>query len=328
MLLILPKLKISYGPAGFPLLGITVLKFLLTIFIAIVFNFFIAVKKQIKSYKKFSGLLILLFLNFLILACEIYGLYFEPLKVEVSTIEVTTGKLKLDKSIKIAQISDLHIEKITKRELLVLEKIKSINPDIIVLTGDYLNLSFTYDPQTIFQTRDFLTKLIAPYGVYAVTSSLVDTEEVVKILFKDLHIKLLEDAMEPVEFNNNKFYLIGVNNVNLLLDKLALLSLADKLPPESFKLLLYHTPDLIEPAVVLKIDLYLTGHTHGGQIRLPFYGALITASVFDKKFEKGLYEIMDTKMYVSRGLGMEGNGAPRARFLSPPEIVVINIKSE
>jgi len=306
----------------------TIIKFLLTLLIALILNIFITFNKQIGNNKKTFGLIILLFLNFFILSCEIYGLYFEPFNVQVSNIKITTNKLKLDKSVKIAQIADLHIEKITKRELLILDKIKMINPDIIVLTGDYLNLSFTNDPQTIIQTREFLTKLNAPYGIYAVTSRMVDTDEIVKILFKDLNIKLLEDTIEPVEINNNKLYIIGVNNINLLLDKLALLSLVNKLPYESFKLLLYHTPDLIEPAVGSKIDLYLTGHTHGGQIRLPFYGALITASAFNKKFEQGLFEIMDTKMYVSRGLGMEGNGAPRVRFLCPPEIVVINIKSE
>jgi predicted MPP superfamily phosphohydrolase len=74
-------------------------------------------------------------------------------------------------------------------------------------------------------------------------------------------------------------------------------------------------------AVELGVDLYLCGHTHGGQIRLPGFGALITSSEFWKRYEMGRYEENGTTLYVSRGLGMEGLGAPRARFLSRPEII-------
>jgi hypothetical protein len=71
----------------------------------------------------------------------------------------------------------------------------------------------------------------------------------------------------------------------------------------------------------------LAGHTHGGQIRLPLFGAVITASEFGKESEQSLYNVGPTTLYVSRGLGMEGKGAPRARFLCPPEIVVVNLGS-
>ena len=77
-------------------------------------------------------------------------------------------------------------------------------------------------------------------------------------------------------------------------------------------------PDAVETGV----DLYLAGHTHGGQLRLPLFGALVTSSDFWKRYEAGRYREGQTTLYVSRGLGMEGLGAPRARFLAPPEIVV------
>jgi len=92
---------------------------------------------------------------------------------------------------------------------------------------------------------------------------------------------------------------------------------------DTFTLLLYHSPDLIEGAAAHEIDLYLAGHTHGGQIRLPLFGALFTASTYGKRYEMGRYQMGDTTLYVSRGLGMEGMGAPRARFLCPPEVVLV-----
>jgi predicted MPP superfamily phosphohydrolase len=85
---------------------------------------------------------------------------------------------------------------------------------------------------------------------------------------------------------------------------------------------------MAEAAAEEKVDLYLAGHTHGGQIRLPLFGAVFTASSYGKRYEQGLYEIGETTLYVSRGLGMEGQGAPRARFLCPPEIVAVDLVGE
>jgi predicted MPP superfamily phosphohydrolase len=73
------------------------------------------------------------------------------------------------------------------------------------------------------------------------------------------------------------------------------------------------------------VDLYLAGHTHGGQLRLPVYGAMFTATTVGKRYEMGRYDVDGLTLYVSRGIGMEGKGAPRARFLCPPEIVCIDV---
>jgi predicted MPP superfamily phosphohydrolase len=74
-----------------------------------------------------------------------------------------------------------------------------------------------------------------------------------------------------------------------------------------------------------RIDLFCAGHVHGGQVALPFYGALVTLSRFGKQYERGLYHVGSMFMYVSRGIGMEGGVAPRVRFCSRPEITVIDL---
>jgi predicted MPP superfamily phosphohydrolase len=108
-------------------------------------------------------------------------------------------------------------------------------------------------------------------------------------------------------------------------DQGALKTLLAQVPEQAYKLLLYHSPDLIEVAAEGGIDLYLAGHTHGGQIRLPVYGAVFTSSRLGKRYEMGQYTVGETVLYVNRGLGMEGSIAPRARFLCPPEIAVVEI---
>ena len=110
------------------------------------------------------------------------------------------------------------------------------------------------------------------------------------------------------------------------LELTALRALLADLPAGAFSLLLYHTPDLMPQAAAAGVDLYLAGHTHGGQIRLPVIGALFTNIRSWKKYERGLYHVGGTSMYVSSGIGLEGRGGPRARFLCPPEIVAIDLR--
>ena len=76
------------------------------------------------------------------------------------------------------------------------------------------------------------------------------------------------------------------------------------------------------------MNLYLCGHTHGGQVALPFYGALVTLSRQGKKFEAGKYTIGKTLLYVNRGIGLEAWPAPPVRFLVRPEIAVFDIKPQ
>ena len=91
-------------------------------------------------------------------------------------------------------------------------------------------------------------------------------------------------------------------------------------------------PDLAPEAAAAGVDLQLSGHTHGGQIRMPVYGALITSSIYGKRFEMGYYPVESSgrerpmTLYVSRGIGLEGGIAPRARFLSPPEIILWSLQ--
>jgi predicted MPP superfamily phosphohydrolase len=73
------------------------------------------------------------------------------------------------------------------------------------------------------------------------------------------------------------------------------------------------------------VDLYLCGHTHGGQVRLPIYGAIITSSSLGKRYEMGPYVEQDTTLYISRGIGLEGLSAPRMRLLCPPEIILFSL---
>ncbi|MPN56705.1 hypothetical protein SDC9_204396 [bioreactor metagenome] len=95
--------------------------------------------------------------------------------------------------------------------------------------------------------------------------------------------------------------------------------------PAALNILLYHSPDFAPQAAGQGFNLQLSGHTHGGQVRLPLFGALYAASLYGKQFESGRYLLKDMTLYVTRGLGMEGGIAPRVRLFCRPELIVWQI---
>jgi predicted MPP superfamily phosphohydrolase len=276
-----------------------------------------------------SFILTLWIMNLGILAGELYGMYWEPFALGVSRLPVQSPAFLPDRPLRIVQLSDIHVERITRREREMLAAVQALQPDLIVLTGDYLNVDYTYDPVTQQDALEVLSNLSAPYGVYAVLAPGVDAPDVVIPIFRQLeNITLLEDQIQRLDFSGQALYLIGISTRSIPKDSAILHELARQVPPGAYTLLLYHKPDLALVAAQEKIDLYLAGHTHGGQVRLPWYGAIITLSSFGKRFEMGRYQVDQTTLYVSRGIGMEGLTLPRVRFLCPPEIVLIELGVE
>jgi predicted MPP superfamily phosphohydrolase len=216
------------------------------------------------------------------------------------------------------------VERTTRREQALPGLVESLHPDMIVLTGDYLNQSFIHDAQAAADLRLLLGQLHAPLGIYAVNGNVEKPLEM-DTLLAGLDIRPLNNEVLRIPALGDHFVLVGLNYTDWLFDQIELHFLMQQVKTDDFSLLLYHTPDQAYAARDLGINLYLAGHTHGGQIRLPLFGAVFTNSRFGKTFEMGLYHLGPTTLYVSRGLGMTGGSAPRARFLCPPEVVVVDL---
>jgi len=322
-LALLPRLGLSFGPVVPSLVALAFLRWLIVLLLAIPWR-----RLRAPTSKSVSvALTVMWVLNITLSLCFFEGLYIEPFRLTVTELAVDGPAFLPDRPLRIVQLSDLHVERTTRRERDILAKVAALHPDLIVLTGDYLNLSYLSDPTALADARDFLAQLHAPYSVYAVTDSGVDPAESMRVIFAGQPITVLYDETVCLPFEGADLCLTGIQSHRNALqrDRAVLESLSAQMPPDAYNLLLYHPPDLAESLSGTGIDLYLAGHTHGGQIRLPFYGALVTFSAHGKKYEMGRYTLGETTLYVSRGLGMEGSGAPRARFLCPPEIVVVDI---
>lgn len=263
-------------------------------------------------------------------AAELEAYLIEPFRLGTTALRVASPKLDAAAPpLRIVHLTDIHVERTTRRERALVARVNALEPDLIVLTGDYLNLSYLNDERARQDFRWLISQLRAKYGIYAIRGSLEHTVEGTHRLFEGTEVVLLENEHRVLAAGGQKLALIGVACSHVQQqDAERLREAMAGLPPDVFRLLLFHSPDLAHQAALADIDLYLAGHTHGGQIRAPVYGAIVTSSHHGKRFEMGRYRIGDGLLYVSRGLGMEGSFAPRARFLCPPEVVSISLGGE
>jgi predicted MPP superfamily phosphohydrolase len=319
-LALLPQTGRSFGPVTPPLLALTLIRTAIFVTTGLVWN-------------GWPGLLLVLGLNLAILAASLYATWVEPFRVEVTRITHHSSKLMGNAPLRLLHITDLHVERITARERKLLKRVEELSPDAILLTGDYLILGAIDDPIAQAESHDVLAGLCQAAGpqcpIYAITGSPpVDLADIVPAIYWDLPITWLLDEVKEIHLKGHTLQLVGLRCTRKRdIDAPRLRHLLDGRSEDRFTVLLYHSPDLMPEAVALGVDLYLCGHTHGGQLRLPLFGALVTSSEFGKRYEMGRYEQGDTTLYVGRGLGVEGLGAPRARFLAPPEIVLWTLSS-
>jgi predicted MPP superfamily phosphohydrolase len=245
-----------------------------------------------------------------VLACILYAHFIEPDRVEVTHEEVRTPALPEGTRLRIVQLSDTHVRDWTLALTRVQQAVREARPDLIVFTGDAAD-----SPEGIARFRRLFASLPARLGRYAVRGN-HDLELEPDGLFPGV---LTELDGTPVPLLGGRVVLCGAawrhpRRLARCLTKSA----------GAFRIALYHSPDLIEALAPEAPELYLAGHTHGGQVRLPLYGAVITFSRFDKRFDMGRYQVGPTTLYVNRGIGNESR-VPRLRFLCRPEVAVIEL---
>lgn len=313
----LPRRRLSFGPWKAQLFALAAPRLLLTLLLlptAVWWGWMV-------------GMALVLVVQFIGAVALWYGAVIEPFKLELNEYHMFSDRLPYGTpSIRILHITDLHIERLTKREEKLLEFVAKAKPDIIVLTGDYVNLSYNRDPETLAQVRHFLSQLDAPFGVYATLGSPpVDLRETVVPIFDDLPIPLMRSSWKEVDMGDGRAVtLLGLDCTHHLpTDAERLANLVAAAPNKTPQVLLYHSPELMPQVADYGLDLYLCGHTHGGQVRLPIIGPLLTSSQLGRQFVMGIYRLGRTHLYVSRGIGLEGLSAPRVRFKAPPETTLV-----
>lgn len=316
---LLPWLNISYGGFLTGFAALCLLRGFVLYFWLVFSRRFLPARPTLPA--RFAPWLLVI-LNLILLGAVIYGFYIEPMRLTTGRMAIQVPGLK--QPLRIVQLSDIHVERTTQRERALPGVVASLAPNLIVITGDFPNESYLNDPVTQQDLRSLIGQLRAPLGIYGVNGN-VDSPSYLRYVLAGLNIRLLDNEVIRIPEGGEHLVLVGLDYINLKHDEYVLKRLMSQVQPDDFTILLYHKPDLAYMARDLDVDLYLAGHTHGGQVRLPLYGALVTNSRYHKTFEMGEYHLGNTNFFVSRGLGFTGGNAPRVRFLAPPEIVVIDL---
>lgn len=255
-----------------------------------------------------------------------YGGYRYTSQIETEWLEVESVQIPLKnlpsalEGFKIAQLSDLHLRPFTTLEFLqkAVDRTNQLQADLVVLTGDFVSR----EAEAIFELAPVLAGLNPKYGLYAALGNhdLWSNQAVVRAGLAEQGIPVLQNAGRSIGVGPAQLYLAGVDDVWSGQPDLNS-ALADA-PPEVPVILLAHEPDLADRFVADgRVSLQLSGHTHGGQVRLPGIGALVLPR-FGKKYDLGLYRVGDTWLYTNRGLGVVG---PPIRFNCRPEITEITL---
>ena len=274
---------------------------------------------------------LLKFTSFLILASIIlysYARFIEPVLLTVKYENIYSDLLnEKNDNIKIIQFSDSHISRyfnVTNLKKAV-HKINAQNPQIVVFTGDLINKFNHYDnKENIHEIWEVLSEINAPLGKYAVYGNHDyggGAERAYRQIMTNSGFKILVN--ENIKIKENNINIIGLDDsIFGTFDKETIVSLLDE---NYYNIIISHEPDVAEYFLQYSTDLFLAGHSHGGQVNLPFirYTPLLA-----QKYIRGLYGIVNyrqTKIYVNIGLG---TSTIPMRLMAAPELTVITLKNK
>lgn len=258
--------------------------------------------------------------------------YYENTELVIKRYNVVNNKIpKAFHNYKIIQISDYHNTKSKRLNRDLINSIKKEKPNIIVITGDLVDATKTDIDTSINLIKEL--EVVAPiYYVKGNHEVKISNYDELRSKLLECNVNILENKGMIIEKDNDKINILGiddpitnfedyVSDANTVNNELQNIDYDSKL----FSILLSHRPELFETYSLNNIDLVLTGHAHGGQIRIPFIGGLIAPNQgFLPKYDSGLFIKENTNMIVSRGIG---NSVIPIRINNRPELTIINLKS-
>lgn len=267
-------------------------------------------------------------------AAGVAGLAADSFLIEPNRPEVVRQQISLRRwpsaldGFTIALLSDFHYDRYFSIHPLhsAIDIVNSIQPQLIALTGDFVSVPDLGDPvkgaADAEPCSQLLKKMRAPFGLWAVMGnhdSFTDPDRVTSVLRAD-GIRVLANQSAPIESGGARFWLGGVDDI---LGRTADLDVTlHDIPAGEPTILLAHEPDYADYVARYPVDLQLSGHSHGGQVRLPVLRPLYLPEL-GKKYVWGRYQIGELTLYTNRGLGTVG--VP-VRLNCPPEITLITLR--
>lgn len=250
-----------------------------------------------------------------------YSTLIEPHRLSLERVSVRLPRLPAALAgFRIAVLSDFHLHPFTRIEQVqdAVRLANGLQPDLTVLLGDYVDASV----EAIYELAPALARLNARFGVFGVLGNhdCWKGAGIVRGALQAVGIPVLQNAGVSLTVGAGDLYLAGLASVWSGHPDLAS-ALADR-RGDAPVVLLAHEPDYADiSALDGRISLQLSGHSHGGQVRLPFIGALELPS-WGRRYDHGLYRVREMLVYTNRGIGLVDIPV---RFNCPPEVTEITL---
>ena len=231
----------------------------------------------------------------------------------------------------IVQLSDLHDATFGDKQSKLVEKVRKINPDLVFITGDFID-SNRYDLQNSLDLVEQLTTFTSVYYVTGNHEVAINKVDEIKDALTSLGVRVMANEAEMLTRDGNAIAIMGIEDPLMRSTEIpevvvgeSLDRAMEQIPPQTYKLLLSHRPEVFDVYINKEVDLVFTGHAHGGQVRIPGVGGLIAPGQgWFPLYTAGKHTTGITNMVVSRGLG---NSIMPFRIFNRPEIVVMTLKS-
>jgi uncharacterized protein len=221
---------------------------------------------------------------------------------------------------RILQLSDFHIDGVDGLAEALVSALAGIRADLCVFTGDYRFEDNGSCAAVYPRMRKIVDAISTEFGILGILGN-HDAAEIVAGL-EALGVRMLVNESVEIRRSGDSIWVAGVDDpFDYRCDDLD--TALENVPPDAFKILLAHAPEIYQSAAKAGIDLYLSGHTHAGQIRLPLIGALKHNTHCPKEFHHGLWKHFGMHGYTTSGVGC--SSVP-VRFNCPPEIVLFELK--
>ena len=221
---------------------------------------------------------------------------------------------------RLLHLSDLHIDGIDGLDQTVAEAAANLPVDLCVLTGDYRFATEGDCSEVYRRMRRILASIDSVHGAIGILGN-HDSAAMAPRL-EELGVRMLINESVEIRRGDESIWIAGVDDpYHFQCDDLALA--VENVPADGFRVLLAHTAQLAEQAARSGIDLYLCGHTHAGQLRLPWIGPLIDNGGVGRRFNHGLWRLGSMQGYTSAGVGCS---MLPVRFNCPPEITVFDLQ--
>lgn len=247
-------------------------------------------------------------------------LYFDLHSVAIKQYTIQINNLPKDfENFTILHLTDLHAKEYGYKQDQLLNLINRQSFDMVAITGDFIDKDRPNVEPTLSLVRGLISKPIffVP-GNHEWWNGFI-----IKSVLEDHGVTILENKKFKYAKSNTYIWIVGVDDPYLGRDKLneAIEGIADSQP----KVLLAHAPNIFPTATKSDIELVLVGHTHGGQVRLPFIGAVVAPGQgLFPKYDYGQFTAGSTNMIINGGLG---ESVLPIRFYNRPEIVLVKLVS-